>query len=59
MKCTICGRPITLAPSAKERAAKDVSGKNEAYYRSLFTEHTECTLKKRNDDVAALMRSMK
>lgn len=45
--CTICGKPIILIPSAKERAAKDVTGKSAEYYRNLFTEHSECTLAKR------------
>jgi hypothetical protein len=48
MKCTICGTPIVLVPSAEERARKDVTGKSAAYYRSLFTTHSECNLIKRD-----------
>lgn len=35
MKCTICGKPIVLIPSAKARAAADVSGKSAG---ELFNE---------------------
>lgn len=59
MNCKICGKPIVLAPSANERAAKDVTGKSAAYYTSLFTEHSQCTLDKRNEDTSALMRGSK
>lgn len=48
MNCTLCGKPITLNPSAEERAAKDPSGKSAAYYRGLFTTHSECVLKIRH-----------
>jgi hypothetical protein len=48
MNCTICGTLIVLAPSAEERARKDVTGKSAAYYRSLFTAHDECQLIKRD-----------
>ena len=56
MKCTICGKPIVLIPTAKERADKDVTGKTAAYYTKLFTEHTECILRKREEDTLALIR---
>lgn len=56
MSCTICRKPIVLVPSAEERAAKDVTGKSAAFYRSLFTTHSECQLAKRNADTIALMR---
>lgn len=59
MNCSICGKPIVLNPSAEERAAKDVTGKSAGYYRSLFTEHTECALTKRNNDTLTLMRNLK
>lgn len=48
MNCTICRKPIVLIPSAEERAAKDVTGKSAAFYRSLFTAHAQCQLDKRN-----------
>lgn len=59
MNCTICGKPIVLSPSASERAAKDVTGKSAAYYTSLFTEHAQCALDKRNRDTADLMRRLR
>lgn len=54
--CTICGKPIALVPSAKERAAKDVTGKSAAYYEGLFTYHSECSLRKREQDTLDLIR---
>ena len=59
MKCTICGKTITLVPSAAERAKKDVTGKTAAYYTGLFTEHAACTLAKREQDTLELMRKTK
>lgn len=43
MICTLCGKPITLNPSAEERARK--SGNSPDYYRKLFTTHSECQIK--------------
>jgi len=57
MNCTICGKPVTLSPSAKERAAKDTAGRSEAFYRNLFKQHAQCVIDKRNDEVRELMRS--
>lgn len=54
MKCTICGKEIVLIPSARERADK-YGGKPSDYTR-LFTEHTSCTLEKRERETLALMR---
>lgn len=59
MKCTICNKEIVLVPSAEERARKDVTGKTAAYYTSLFTEHADCTLRKRASDTHALMQRIK
>ena len=56
MNCTICGKPIILVPSAEERAARDVTGKTADYYRSLFPEHAECTLRWRRELTALLMK---
>lgn len=53
MNCAVCARPIVLVPSAAERAAKH--GKTPALYTGLFTEHTDCTLKKRADDMSAFL----
>jgi hypothetical protein len=55
MNCTICKKPIVLVPSAAERAAKDVTGKTAAYYTGLFTEHAECALRKRSEEVTLLL----
>ena len=54
MNCSICGKPVALAPSAKERAAK--YGGTAAHYTSLFATHADCALKKRREDTVALMR---
>ena len=59
MNCTICSKPIILVPSAEERAKKDLTGKPAAYYRSLFTEHSDCTLRKRAEDTSKLMAERK
>ena len=65
MKCTICGKPIVLVPSAEERAKKGFGTAQDCadgycgcaqYYRSLFTTHPECALKKRADETSALIK---
>lgn len=56
MKCTICGKPVLLVPSAKERANK--YGGKPSDYTKLFTEHSACVINKRNEDVLKLMRKM-
>lgn len=56
MKCTICGKPVLLVPSAKERANK--YGGKPSDYTKLFTEHSACIINKRNEDVLKLMRKM-
>jgi len=53
MKCTICGEPIVLVPSAAERAAK--YGGKPSDYTKLFTEHARCTISKREADTIDLM----
>ena len=58
MKCTICGESIVLVPSAKARAAADVSGKSAAYYRNLFRQHAECVIEKRERETLELLRKM-
>lgn len=54
MNCTICSKPITLVPSAAERAKK--YGGTPGDYTRLFAEHTECALAKREREAVALMR---
>lgn len=56
MKCRICGKPIVLVPSAKERAAKDTAGHPPSYYTSLFTTHSDCFIKERSQDAIDTMR---
>lgn len=56
MNCTICNKPIILIPSAAERARKN--GGKPSDYTAMFTEHSACTVAKRNADTAALMRSI-
>ena len=56
MNCSICQKPITLSPSASERAAKDVTSKSAAYYTSLFRTHVDCEMEKRKRDTLALMQ---
>lgn len=46
MDCTICGRPVTLAPSASERARK--FGGKPSNYAALFTAHASCIVEKRS-----------
>lgn len=58
MNCIICGKPISLSPSAAERAAKDTAGNPPSYYTQLFTVHTQCVLDKRAADTSALMRKL-
>ena len=57
MKCTICGKPIVLVPSAKERSEK--YGEPPSYYTKLFTTHTQCFLEKRERDTRELMKRLK
>jgi hypothetical protein len=56
MNCTICDKPVILSPSAKERAKK-YGDHPASYYTKLFPTHTECAIKKRNDETSELMRS--
>lgn len=54
MKCSICNKPIILSPSATERAEK--FGGKPSDYTSMFTEHSECIVTKRDDDAKKLMQ---
>lgn len=53
MNCLLCGKPVILIPSAKERA--DKYGKPASYHTNLFKTHTDCELKKRAEDTSELM----
>lgn len=54
MNCTICAKPITLVPSATERAKK--YGGKPSDYTKLFTEHAQCVIDKRSREALELMR---
>lgn len=54
MNCTICGKPVILTPTAKERAKK--YGGKPSDYAALFTEHASCTIEKRNRETLALIQ---
>lgn len=51
MNCTICGQKIVLVPSAEERSRKDTAGRPASWYTGLFTEHADCTLRRRKEDM--------
>lgn len=54
MDCNYCKKPITLVPSALERAKR--YGGSPDDYTKLFTIHANCQIKKRNQDVFDLIR---
>jgi len=55
-KCTICGKPIILVPSAKERATK--YGESAAYYTALFTTHAQCAIDERERETQDLIQRL-
>jgi hypothetical protein len=57
VNCTICHQPIELVPSTEERARK--TGKTPSFYRRLFTEHADCTLRKRAQGTLDLVREIR
>ena len=56
MRCRICGKPIVLVPSAKERAAK--FGGKPSDYTALFTTHSECALAERAKGTSELIKRL-
>lgn len=56
MNCNICGKPVVLVPSARERAEK--YGGSPDDYTKLFTSHADCFIEKRRKDTAELMRRL-
>jgi hypothetical protein len=56
MKCRICGKPIGLVPSAKERAKK--WGGRPSDYSRLFANHADCATQKRNQDTSELIERL-
>ena len=57
MNCTICNKPITLVPSANERAKK--FGGKPSDYTKLFTTHSQCAIAKRRQETSELMERLK
>jgi hypothetical protein len=53
MNCTLCGKPVILVPSAKERAKR--FGGIPSDYTRLFQEHAECVIAHNKSEVAALI----
>jgi len=56
-KCTYCGKEIILIPSAKERAEK--FGGKPSDYTKLFTSHSSCHIKHRNNETIKLISRRK
>ena len=56
MKCSCCGKPIILIPSATERAKK--FGGSPSDYTKLFTMHSECQVAKRESETIELIRRL-
>jgi len=54
MNCTLCGKPIVLRPSARERAAK--YGGKPSDYTKFFAVHGDCQVAKQEAKTLALMR---
>lgn len=54
MNCTICNEKIVLVPSASERAKKN--GGKPSDYTKLFTEHSACVIKKRQEETSKLIK---
>ena len=52
--CYICGKPIVLEPSAKERSR--ATGYPASFFRALFTTHSECAIRDREERTIKLMR---
>jgi hypothetical protein len=52
--CSICSKPIVLAPTALERSKK--YGGTADFYTNLFQQHNECVIEKRRQDTIDLMR---
>lgn len=46
--CLVCGKPITLVPSAYERDGR--YGGKPSDYTAIFTMHARCAINKRETD---------
>ena len=55
--CPYCNLPVTLRPTAEERAKRH--GGTAEFYRNLFPSHSDCYVKKRTADTIALMRILR
>jgi len=56
MRCSICGKPIVLVPSAKERAER-FGGKPSDYIKT-FTTHADCAIQKRSQETVELIERL-
>lgn len=54
MNCYICKKPIVLEPSAEERSR--ATGYPASFFRALFTTHSECAIRDREERTIELMR---
>lgn len=57
MKCSVCGKPVILSPTAAERSQR--FGQPPSYFTNIFTTHSTCMLMQREADVINLMRRLK
>lgn len=56
MNCSICKKPITLKPTAEERARK--YGGKASDYTKLFTTHAKCQLEQNSKNVSDLIKRL-
>jgi len=56
VSCSICGAPVTLAPSIAERVKR--YGGSPADYAHLALNHADCLIKKRDQEAHQLMRDI-
>lgn len=59
MNCSICGKPVTLVPSAQERAKKDVCGNPASYYTAILTTHADCALAQSRQETSDLLNRLR
>lgn len=58
MNCNICGKPVTLTPSAAARAASpgNTQGWSAADYTRHFPQHAPCLVDKRSESARQTMK---
>lgn len=52
-KRTICGKPVILSPTARERSL--ATGKPASEFEAIFTAHADCQLAKREEETRKLI----